>query len=363
MTGSVGMTGSLSMTGSLRGRRRAAGLLAAMLTPLLVVLAAAPAQATSYRYWSYWHGTGSGGWSYSTVGPAGYGVSDGDVEGWRMAVSTDGSGARPAASGGAATFSAACGGVAAGSGRIRVAVVLDFGVATDARPGDSVPSPRVQTRCVQLDASASGADALVAAANGAVRSSGGLVCGIKGYPSAGCGEVVTTRASSAPRTSSAAPSKQSSVQQSPVPQPSAKRPSSNAAASTSSPSKPRAASGTSGTAASTSAGSGGPSSSAAPGSSAASPSGSATPDAGSGTGATGSSGDSALAAATSSPTPDASNQAGTLAGTLPGTDAAADGGGRGATSFAGVGVALLLVLALAGLAARGARMRAGRRGR
>ena len=35
-----------------------------------------------YRYWAYWHGDGSGGWTYSSLGPAGYRVRDGDVEGW-----------------------------------------------------------------------------------------------------------------------------------------------------------------------------------------------------------------------------------------------------------------------------------------
>jgi hypothetical protein len=36
---------------------------------------------SDFYYWSYWHGT-SGSWSYADNGPAGQGVSEGDVEGW-----------------------------------------------------------------------------------------------------------------------------------------------------------------------------------------------------------------------------------------------------------------------------------------
>jgi hypothetical protein len=37
-----------------------------------------------YAYWSYWHGTASGGWVYSDVGPASSPVVSGQVEGWRF---------------------------------------------------------------------------------------------------------------------------------------------------------------------------------------------------------------------------------------------------------------------------------------
>ena len=44
-------------------------------------------------YWAYWHGNGSGGWSYATAGAADSSVGDGDVEGWSW-----GDGAPPQAS-------------------------------------------------------------------------------------------------------------------------------------------------------------------------------------------------------------------------------------------------------------------------
>jgi hypothetical protein len=36
-----------------------------------------------FYYWSYWHGS-TGTWEYSSVGPASYATSSGDVEGWRF---------------------------------------------------------------------------------------------------------------------------------------------------------------------------------------------------------------------------------------------------------------------------------------
>ena len=43
------------------------------------------AQATAYRYWTYWHG-GPSGWTFATVGSSGV-ATQGSVEGWRFAVS------------------------------------------------------------------------------------------------------------------------------------------------------------------------------------------------------------------------------------------------------------------------------------
>jgi len=41
-------------------------------------------------YWSYWHATPGGTWSYSTLGASGYNPAQGTVEGWRF-----GSGQQP----------------------------------------------------------------------------------------------------------------------------------------------------------------------------------------------------------------------------------------------------------------------------
>lgn len=39
---------------------------------------------STYAYWSYWHGSADGGWSYSNVGPGGSRVHGDVVEGWRF---------------------------------------------------------------------------------------------------------------------------------------------------------------------------------------------------------------------------------------------------------------------------------------
>ncbi len=162
-----------------------------------VVLPATSAQATGYVYWSYWHGTSSTStWSYSSSGAGGYRVTDGDVEGWRFAVSPDSSaGVHPRTTPSTA-FAQACGSVAAGAGQIRVAVVVDQGVAAD-RPAHSIaPAVSPFAVCKVLDASTepNGLDILAAAPAQQVRygtgSKTGFVCGIDGYPSVGCGGFV-----------------------------------------------------------------------------------------------------------------------------------------------------------------------------
>ena len=39
--------------------------------------------ASGYRYWAYFHGSGSS-WSYSSIGPQGYRAAEGTVEGWHF---------------------------------------------------------------------------------------------------------------------------------------------------------------------------------------------------------------------------------------------------------------------------------------
>ncbi len=38
--------------------------------------------ALAWAYWSYWHGTRGGGWTYSSAGAGGYDPAPGTVEGW-----------------------------------------------------------------------------------------------------------------------------------------------------------------------------------------------------------------------------------------------------------------------------------------
>ncbi|MEC4017759.1 SCO2322 family protein [Streptomyces sp. H27-D2] len=150
------------------------------------VLVATPAQADDgYRYWSFWDRDGDS-WSYATQGPSTARPSDGDVQGFRFAVSEDSRDATEPR--GAADFDAICADTAARDGRKRVALVIDFGTAADAPDGERPPAPR--TECARVPEDASVGDALAATAKPLRYDSAALLCSITGYPETGCGEQV-----------------------------------------------------------------------------------------------------------------------------------------------------------------------------
>ncbi|MGW3159192.1 SCO2322 family protein [Streptomyces sp. NPDC001089] len=158
-----------------------------LLAPLLLVLAVAgQAEAVGYRYWSFWDRTG-GTWTYATQGPSTARPSDGDVEGFRFAVSADSQDATKPR--GAADFTAVCHGTEARHGTKRVALVLDFGTAADAPSGETPPAPR--TVCARIPSDATTADALASVAKPLRYDTNALLCAIAGYPRTGCGEQVS----------------------------------------------------------------------------------------------------------------------------------------------------------------------------
>ncbi|MET7688316.1 SCO2322 family protein [Streptomyces sp. NPDC005483] len=155
----------------------------------LLLATVSPARAAGYRYWSFWDRTGTT-WTYATQGPSTAVPSDGDVQGFRFAVSEDSADAdKPR---GTASFTAICGDTAVRDGRKRVALVIDFGTAADAPPGEQPPASRTECAVVPRDATA--AEALAAAAKPLRYSTNALLCAIAGYPAAGCGEQVTGNA-------------------------------------------------------------------------------------------------------------------------------------------------------------------------
>ena len=111
---------------------RAAALGLAALAGCAAMVFALPAHAsaaTAYRYWGYYiaHGTS---WQYSQRGPASEYPADGEVQGWRFAVQADAtSGLVPRA---APDFATLCATTPAKAGELRVGLVVDFGLATDA---------------------------------------------------------------------------------------------------------------------------------------------------------------------------------------------------------------------------------------
>lgn len=147
------------------------------------IFGAPAADATSYRYWTYWQGS-SGSWAFSTRG-ADRVPLDGTVDGWRFAISeAAGSSTRPHIS---SSFDAICRGKDPVSGMKRVGLVIDYGTVADSPPGQSPPSGAV-ARCLVLPTAATGYDLLVAATS--IRVAGGLICGISNYPTSGCGDPV-----------------------------------------------------------------------------------------------------------------------------------------------------------------------------
>ncbi|MFJ8631050.1 SCO2322 family protein [Streptomyces sp. NPDC093568] len=162
-------------------------VLAPLLAALVVLTGAAPAaQATGYRYWSFWDRDG-GSWVYATQGPSITRPSDGDVQGFRFVVSEDSKDA--AQPRGAAEFAVICARTPAQDGKKRVALVLDFGTAADAPSGEAPPNRR--TACARVAPDASTAEALAAVAKPLRYDTNALLCAIAGYPQRGCGEPVS----------------------------------------------------------------------------------------------------------------------------------------------------------------------------
>ncbi|MGC9499610.1 SCO2322 family protein [Streptomyces sp. WG7] len=177
------------------------------LAAFLLTGTAGQAQAAGYRYWSFWERDGDR-WVYATQGPSLARPSDGDVQGFRFAVSENsGDAAQPR---GAADFASICAKTPAEDGSKRVALVLDFGTASDAPSGETPPAPR--TACARVSPDATTADALAAVADPLRYDTNALLCGIAGYPRSGCGEQVSQKEDANPQedsTATAAPDRES----------------------------------------------------------------------------------------------------------------------------------------------------------
>ncbi|AVH97707.1 hypothetical protein C5L38_23810 [Streptomyces sp. WAC00288] len=189
------MTATAVGTPTARTTARVAGAAAGALLTLAGV-AAAPAHAAGYRYWSYWESDGGKPWAYATQGPATARPADGDAVGFRFAVSKEADDtAKPTA---APDFTRICGNVTAKDGTKRIAVVVDFGGPADAPPGETPPTPRITTGCAQVRPDATGAEALAAVAKPLRYDSGAMLCGIAGHPARGCGEEVGEEPTASP---------------------------------------------------------------------------------------------------------------------------------------------------------------------
>lgn len=178
-------------------RRRTCVLLLSLLL-LVLGTTVGQAQAVGYRYWSFWDLTG-GKWTYATQGPSTARPSDGDVQGFRFAVSADSQDASKPR--GDADFASICAKTPAQAGRKRVALVIDSGTAADAPGGETPPAPR--TVCARVPADATTAEALATVAKPLRYDTNALLCAIAGYPATGCGDQVTTPHTPSPTTAKA----------------------------------------------------------------------------------------------------------------------------------------------------------------
>jgi len=145
---------------------------------------AAPAHAeTGYRYWSYWLHSDTG-WSAAQTGAGSVLLEEGQLQGWRYisagADVTDAFAPRSQE----ATFESVCGSTPAVAGKVRVAVVVDFGDATDYPTGET-PAATIE-KCVSEVAGDPSTVALADVVS--VREASGMVCGLNDLPKAGCGE-------------------------------------------------------------------------------------------------------------------------------------------------------------------------------
>lgn len=182
---------------------------------LLGTWLAVPSSATTYYdYWSYWHKPpGATAWQYSNVGPSGYDLQPNNpqVEGWRYAIGTA-SPSDPKPRPVDVTYDDYCAGKNTSS-TYRVLLIVDYGTQSGAPSG-----PVYSCFGFGEHEQPNGYTVLTNNNEHTTRESGGLICGIDGYPKTGCGDVVsspapktTTHASTPKPAPSPAPTQSASV--------------------------------------------------------------------------------------------------------------------------------------------------------
>lgn len=152
---------------------------------LAVPLARSAAAADAYRYWSYYQLTG-GSWAFAQKGVEASVPADGTVEGYRFAIGDMTTTRNPRLT---PSFEAVCASTPAQPDMKRVAVVVDYGRAADARDGAEPPAPAVF--CALVEPSATAAKVLAGVTQ--VRTEKSMLCSIGDYPRSGpCTETVAT---------------------------------------------------------------------------------------------------------------------------------------------------------------------------
>lgn len=162
--------------------------LIALVAFLLMILPVSAANAeTAWRYWSFWQFT-EGTWQMAMTGAADVQAEDGQVQGWRYITAgievTEEFAPRTSE-----TFDSICGSVEKTAGIARVALVVDFGDASDySNPSDANAVSEVQTKCVEI--AEGDPSSLLLSSVFETREESGMVCAVENLPSSGCGEEV-----------------------------------------------------------------------------------------------------------------------------------------------------------------------------
>jgi MYXO-CTERM domain-containing protein len=173
---------------------------------ILIALSAPNASAdTGYRYWGYFQAkSGELSWTAAMTGPS-VEVKDGDVEGWTFTASgADIPATAPMMD---PDFAELCGEVSEVSGKVRVGLVVDFGIGEIAPAGET---PReFFSDCVIVPEGSVGLDVLEAVLDIRVADSG-LICGIAGYPAQECGAEIDMDLLAAPIADAAAETEEAS---------------------------------------------------------------------------------------------------------------------------------------------------------
>ncbi len=142
---------------------------------------------SAWRYWSYWQ-LNDGVWEMAMTGAADVAAEDGQVQGWRYITAGIEIGAEFAPRT-EETFETICADVPAKDGIARVALVVDFGDASDySNEADASAVQPTKTACVEV--AAGDPSSLLLSSAFETREEAGMVCGVENLPSSGCGEEV-----------------------------------------------------------------------------------------------------------------------------------------------------------------------------
>lgn len=176
---------AITFAGNSQSSRKSIPLFASLFVTLLIIFTPSAAHAeTAWRYWSYWNAS-NGTWELAMTGAADIEATDGSVQGWRYITAglEVGEEFAPRVD---ANFDAICGTTTKADGLARVAVVIDFGDASDYEDGVTIPETTAECVVVETGSPSS----LLLPELVEVRDESGLVCAVNNLPASGCGEEV-----------------------------------------------------------------------------------------------------------------------------------------------------------------------------